>query len=378
MAQRPQNIKTNGGAGQRTPIENVLYFPGSSLVFDPSNEIHDFSEESKAKLIRILTDEEIDESKITDPSAQWFVGHLFRTGQGVSKNLVAARNWFQKAADQGDAMAQLNLGYMYYTGEGGLRDLKKAAGLFEKLVNRNWRRLPKNRVSKEQLAMTQAFLGNIYSSDNGIPKDDLTAVKWYNKSAKNGCFLGERNLGVVYLLGKGLEEQPSTAASWFQKAADHNDAPSMLLLSSMFSVGLGVPQNSEHASELITRAYELEPDLRESEEFDTLFNFIKSKVYISDEDSDTDGPEQSATQKSAEGQPDTSSSQPTKLRKTGLQRKRAPKGKNKISTTFRFTPDLSHALNAAADKKGVSANVYLAELLETVPDIQEFLHKDLD
>ena len=43
-----------------------------------------------------------------------------------------ARNWYEKAAAQGDADAQYNLGVLYYNGEGVPRDISKAREWFEK------------------------------------------------------------------------------------------------------------------------------------------------------------------------------------------------------------------------------------------------------
>ena len=45
--------------------------------------------------------------------AQTKLGNLYRKGEGVSKDLVKAVAWYQKAADQGNADSQYNLGLHY-------------------------------------------------------------------------------------------------------------------------------------------------------------------------------------------------------------------------------------------------------------------------
>jgi uncharacterized protein len=58
-----------------------------------------------------------------DVSAQFKLGVMYRSGEGMPKNAVKAAEWFKKAAAQGDADAQFNLGVMYNTGEGVAKDL---------------------------------------------------------------------------------------------------------------------------------------------------------------------------------------------------------------------------------------------------------------
>jgi TPR repeat protein len=43
---------------------------------------------------------------------------MYMTGQGVDKNYKKAYEWYEKAAEQGDAMAQNNLGIMHENGQG--------------------------------------------------------------------------------------------------------------------------------------------------------------------------------------------------------------------------------------------------------------------
>ncbi len=53
-----------------------------------------------------------------DARAQYALAKLYYNGEGVTKDLTKAVEWYQKAADQGDAKAQLSLGGLYYRGEG--------------------------------------------------------------------------------------------------------------------------------------------------------------------------------------------------------------------------------------------------------------------
>ena len=55
-------------------------------------------------------------------AAQYNLGAMYDSGQGVLKNDKEAVKWYRKAAEQGDASAQLNLGRMFVLGRGVLED----------------------------------------------------------------------------------------------------------------------------------------------------------------------------------------------------------------------------------------------------------------
>jgi TPR repeat protein len=50
------------------------------------------------------------------------LGNIHRHGHGVAKSNKKARQWYEKAAEQGHAMAQLNLGLLYCHGRGVQKD----------------------------------------------------------------------------------------------------------------------------------------------------------------------------------------------------------------------------------------------------------------
>ena len=54
--------------------------------------------------------------------AQYSLGYMYSTGEGVPQDYAGAAVWYRRAAEQGDASAQVNLGSMYYKGEGVPQD----------------------------------------------------------------------------------------------------------------------------------------------------------------------------------------------------------------------------------------------------------------
>ena len=63
------------------------------------------------------------------------LGRLYANGEGVAQNYTKAREWWEKAADKGDATAMLYLGRLYYNGHGVAHDYAKAREWFEKAAD---------------------------------------------------------------------------------------------------------------------------------------------------------------------------------------------------------------------------------------------------
>ena len=62
-----------------------------------------------------------------DATAQFNLGYMYSTGEGVPKNYTEAVRWYRMVAEQGDATAQFNLGYMYRAGLGVPKNNAEAA-----------------------------------------------------------------------------------------------------------------------------------------------------------------------------------------------------------------------------------------------------------
>jgi TPR repeat protein len=64
--------------------------------------------------------------------AQFSVGVLYASGDGVQRDLAQAVHWYRCAAEQGDAAAQNNLGVLYATGQGVAQDEDEALSWYRK------------------------------------------------------------------------------------------------------------------------------------------------------------------------------------------------------------------------------------------------------
>lgn len=65
----------------------------------------------------------------------------------------------------------------------------------------------------------QAFLGAIYASGKGLPRDYRAALDWQLKAAKKGHLNAQYNIAVMYSKGMGTTQDLDKAARWFEAAA---------------------------------------------------------------------------------------------------------------------------------------------------------------
>ncbi|MDE7413646.1 MAG: sel1 repeat family protein [Muribaculaceae bacterium] len=119
-----------------------------------------------------------------DKESQYYIGEMFSSGYGVTKDYNEAVIWTEKAAMQGYVDAQVNLGVMYSRG-------------------------------------------------NGVPQSDKEAVKWYRKAADQGNTAAQNNLGVCYENGLGVTKDIQEAVKWYRMSAEQGDVLGKFYLESL-------------------------------------------------------------------------------------------------------------------------------------------------
>ncbi len=101
-----------------------------------------------------------------DAAAQFYLGFMYETGQGVAQDDAEAVKLYRRAAEQGDADAQNNLGLMYEYGEGVAQDYVQAHMWYSLAASRlpsgknrdmpvNNRDIVEKRMTPEQVAEAQ-------------------------------------------------------------------------------------------------------------------------------------------------------------------------------------------------------------------------------
>ena len=97
--------------------------------------------------------------------------------------------------------------------------------------------------AKKGNVSAQTNLGTLYATGQGVPHDDIEAVKWFRKAASQGDVIAQRNLGVHYAKGLGAEQNDKDAAKWFTMAAKQGDPLSQISIGIMYELGRGISKN---------------------------------------------------------------------------------------------------------------------------------------
>ena len=118
-----------------------------------------------------------------DADAQFHLGVMYESGQGVLRSDAEVIKWYRKAAQQDDAVAQFDLGVMYAK---GVSPNHAEAAL--------WYRL----AADHGLGGAQFNLGMMYAEGQGVPQDYVQAHMWLKLAAAPLPSLGtnQRNTTV--------------------------------------------------------------------------------------------------------------------------------------------------------------------------------------
>ena len=106
--------------------------------------------------------------------AQFYLAKLYESGEaGLPKDIAAAREWTQRAADNGERKAMHNLGLYYFEGTGGTKNLAVAAQWFRKAANLG-------------LVDSQYNLARLYEGGFGVTQSQAEALRWYLIAGRSG------------------------------------------------------------------------------------------------------------------------------------------------------------------------------------------------
>ena len=165
------------------------------------------------------------------------LGGVSLAGQFEDALQAASRGQFETAirlwlplAEAGNVSAQNNLGYMFSRGEGVPRD---------DVIAVKWWRL----AAANGLADAQNNLGICYGDGRGVPQDYVEAVKWFRMAAEQGYAMAQSNMGARYGIGEGVNQDWEQSTAWYRLAAEQGDPIGMSNLGVAFANGQGVKRD---------------------------------------------------------------------------------------------------------------------------------------
>lgn len=134
-----------------------------------------------------------------------------------AENYAEAAKHLKKLAEMGNPEAQYSLGMMYYTGQGVPQNYTLARELFAS-------------SAEAGISGSMNGLGYIYGSGFGVKQDTELAVKWYRKAAELGDAEGQYNMGVQFEKGEGVPLNLQEALKWYRLASEQDDEDAQLAM----------------------------------------------------------------------------------------------------------------------------------------------------
>jgi len=161
--------------------------------------------------------------------AQAMLGMLYSAGQGVPQSHPEAIKWWRRAADQGDSDARFNLGMAYWKGEGVTQDFDKANALFRSMAPAGssyarsvlgTRSVPRSSKTPSRPAPQSTRLERPQSPNTGQPDPSSPqAFPAYLSAARAGDANAQSQVGYMYAVGLGVARDLVEAHKWTNIAA---------------------------------------------------------------------------------------------------------------------------------------------------------------
>ena len=189
-------------------------------------------------------------------SAMYCLGKLYWSGRGVSEDRKTAVRYFRNAAEAGNVEAMIMMGWLSYRGAdscGMKKNLSAARKYYQMAVDNGDDR------SYYWLASVcydqgdyDAAMANFKKAARLDPAGVSFGGKYQEEqnSIRNSRALAMVRIGCMYREGKGSEGVNFLKAkTWFERAAELGDAAAMNNLSMMYAVGDGVPKDPVQSEE---------------------------------------------------------------------------------------------------------------------------------
>ena len=79
------------------------------------------------------------------------------------------------------------------------------------------------RLAEQGDLITQFELGAMYRDGDGVPQNNVEAVKWFSKAAEQGHADAQVNVAIMYQYGMGVPQNDAEAVKWLRKAAEQGN-----------------------------------------------------------------------------------------------------------------------------------------------------------
>jgi localization factor PodJL len=134
------------------------------------------------------------------PVAEYSLGTLYERGQGVAASPALALKWYLAAANQGNRKAMHNLAVAYAEGSAGPKNTQEAARWFAQ-------------AAALGLSDSQFNLAVLYERGDGVPQSLIDSYKWYSIAAAGGDAESKARIAVLKTQLSATDRQAAERAA---------------------------------------------------------------------------------------------------------------------------------------------------------------------
>jgi localization factor PodJL len=134
------------------------------------------------------------------PVAEYSLGTLYERGQGVTASPAFALKWYLAAANQGNRKAMHNLAVAYAEGSAGPKNTQEAARWFAQ-------------AAALGLSDSQFNLAVLYERGDGVPQSLIDSYKWYAIAATGGDAESKARIAVLKTQLSATDRQAAERAA---------------------------------------------------------------------------------------------------------------------------------------------------------------------
>lgn len=164
--------------------------------------------------------------------------------------------WLTEANNQGSPQAEYLLGKLYETGDGVAQDFEQSRYFFNKAAEQSY---PPAQYILGKLLINSDFddPGEDSISDKNVQKKMRKGVELLQKSAESGYAPSQYEMGLIALNGIVITKNPELAFAYFKSAADKGIAAAAYMTGTCYASGVGTQVNHELARQYLNKTIDL-------------------------------------------------------------------------------------------------------------------------
>lgn len=214
-------------------VEKKMFVKYINLSFEKEEEEDDLLNSFGLDGLEEFDDEYLEKEE-TSAEENLLTGELYYLGKNVEKNYYKAKEYFEKAAKEGNEHAESYLGLFFEKGYGGEKDIDKALYWYKK-------------AALKGNIFSQYSLGFIYYEGEEVEKNLDYSFKWYKEAAEKGFAPAQYALSYLYKNGEGCEQNNFKAYYWLEESADNNFEDAYYILGQSYLEGNSIDTNYKKA-----------------------------------------------------------------------------------------------------------------------------------